>query len=85
MTPEIVELVQWLARVLDEIELGARDFELRGHHAGHVFNQVDAYRRLMSWAVTWLERGVAPWNADALRILASGFSQMPGYKEEWRL
>lgn len=61
------------------------------HDAQHIANwdparvlaEVEAKRQLLSWAMTWLERDCAPWNADAIRLLAQPYAGRDGWREEW--
>lgn len=46
--------------------------------------EVEAKRALLDWAVAWLERDCAPWNADAIRLLAQPYAGRDGWREEWR-
>ncbi len=81
---EIEEIVGWLDGVLTAVEQSAQGAAAAGLHAAPILNSVNAHREIVGWALVWLGRGCAPWNADAIRILASAYATMPGYKEEWR-
>lgn len=90
------ELVTWLRAQLDDDERAARAWlpfgnptdADRDHFARHdplrVLAEVDAKRRIIDWALAWLEREVAPWNADLIRMLALPYADRAGYREEWR-
>jgi hypothetical protein len=63
-------IVRWDPnRVLAEVELGRAE--------------VEAKRRILDWALMWMGRDCAPWNADCIRLLAQPYAGRPGWREEW--
>jgi hypothetical protein len=46
--------------------------------------QVEVNRQILDWAEEWLEREVAPWNTDLIRMVGLQFADRAGYREEWR-
>jgi hypothetical protein len=52
--------------------------------ATRMLDDIEAKRAILDWALTWLERDCAPWNADLIRMLAQPYAGREGWREEWR-
>lgn len=48
-----------------------------------VLSEVEAKRKLVDLLVETMEGDYAPWNDDALRLLAAPFKHRPGWRDEW--
>lgn len=53
-------------------------------HPARVLAEVDAKRRILDWAIEYMEGDYAPWNETCVQLLALPYADRPGYRAEWR-
>jgi len=55
----------------------------RRHDPARVLRDVDAARRIIDWAIDFMEGDYAPWNETCLELLALSYADHPDYRAEW--
>jgi hypothetical protein len=55
------------------------------HDPARVLREVEAKRQLIAHLIEFMEGDYAPWNEDALKIIALPYADHPSYREEWRV
>jgi len=56
-----------------------------GPTADRVLAEVEPKRRIIEWAIEYMEGDYAPWNETCLQLLALPYADHPDYRDEWRV
>lgn len=83
------ELVTWLRAQLDEDERALYLAGATGERWPHpgfrwLINDIGAKRRIIDWAIKFMEGDYAPWNETCLRLMALPYADRPGYRDDWQ-